>query len=98
MNSDPFWRLIAPDALASRSWDDEIVIYNDVTGDTHHLSVLGHAVIMMLASHPSGIALAALVRGIADDAGTSADGELVEAVERTLAHLAESRLATAVSA
>lgn len=98
MNPDSSWRLVAPDALASRSWDDELVLYNDVTGDTHHLSVLGHAVMTMLASHPSGIALAALVRGIADDAGTSADGELAEVVERTLAHLAELRLATPVSA
>ena len=98
MNPDPCWRLVAPDALASRSWDDELVLYNDVTGDTHHLSVLGHAVMTILASHPSGIALAALVRGIADGARTSADGELVEVVERTLAHLAELRLATPVSA
>ena len=98
MNPDSSWRLVAPDALASRSWDDELVLYNHVTGDTHHLSVLGHAVMTILASHPSGIALAALVRGIADDAGTSADGELAEVVERTLAHLAELRLATPVSA
>ena len=98
MNRDPLWRPLAPEALASRSWDDEILVYNDVTGNTHHLSVLGRAVMMSLLSHPSGIALTALVRGIADDAGTAADDELVEAVERTLAHLAELSLAAAVTA
>jgi len=98
MNRDPFWRALAPDALASRSWDDEFVVYNDVTGNTHHLSVLGRAVMTMLLSHPSGIALTALVLGIADDAGIAADDELVEAVERTLGHLAELRLAAPVLA
>ena len=98
MNRDSFWRPFAPDALGLRSWDDELVVYNDVTGNTHHLSVLGRAVMTSLLSHPSGIALTALARGIADDAGTGADDELVEAVERTLAHLAELRLAAVVTA
>ena len=89
---DPTWRAFAPDALASRSWDDELVVYNDVTGSTHHLDVLGRAVMQQLLSHPSGIAVSALVRGIADDAGTAADDELADAVERTLAELAGLRL------
>ena len=90
---DPTWRPLAPDALVSRTWDDELVVYNDVTGSTHHLNVLGRAVMQKLLSHPSGIAVSALVRGIADDARTAADGELAEAVERALADLAELRLA-----
>ena len=89
---------MAVDALASRTWDDELVVYNEVTGSTHHLSVLGRAVMTTLLSHPSGIAASALVRGIADDAGTAADDELADAVLRTLAHLAELRLATPVAA
>lgn len=92
------WRPLAPDALASRTWDDELVVYNEVTGSTHHLSVLARAVMMTLLSHPSGIAVSALVRGIADDAGTTPDDELANAVERTLAHLAELRLAAPVPA
>ena len=98
MLPDSSWRLVAPDLLASRSWDDELVVYNDVTGNTHHLSVLGGAVMTMLRSHPSGITLSALVRRIADDAGTDADDELAGAVEATLAHLAELKLAAPLSA
>jgi PqqD family protein of HPr-rel-A system len=98
MNRDPFWRPLAPDALAARSWDDELVVYNDATGNTHHLSVLGRGVMMMLLSHPSGIPLSTIVRAIADDAGTAADDELAEVVERTLVHLAELRLAESVLA
>ena len=90
---DPTWRPVAPEALALRTWDDELVVYNDATGSTHHLNVLGRAVMQKLLSHPSGIAVSALVRSIADDAGTAADAELAQAVERTLADLAESRLA-----
>jgi PqqD family protein of HPr-rel-A system len=90
---DPTWRPLTPEALASRTWDDELVVYNDATGSTHHLNVLGRAVMQKLLSHPSGIAVSALVRDIAGDAGTSADDELAEAVERTLADLAELRLA-----
>jgi len=98
MSRDPLWRPFAPDAVASRSWNDELVVYNDVTGSTHHLGVLGSAVMTTLLLHPTGIAQTALVRGIADDAGVVADGDLAAAVERALADLSELRLATAVPA
>jgi PqqD family protein of HPr-rel-A system len=95
MGEATVWRAYAPDALASRSWDDELVVYNDVTGSTHHLSVLGSAVMKTLLEHPSGIALGALVRVIADEAGTAGDRELRDAVERALEDLAALRLAIA---
>lgn len=95
MDHEATWRAFAPDALASRGWDDELVVYNDVTGSTHHLSVLGSAVMKTLLQHPSGISLTDLVRDIAGDPGSVGDGEIREAVERALAHLAELRLAIA---
>ena len=91
--NDPTWRPLAPQALASRAFGDDAVVYNDVTGSTHHLNALGRAVMQQLLSHPTGIALSVLVRAIAAGAATSPDAELAEAIERTLADLAELRLA-----
>lgn len=98
MNRDPAWRPVAPDAIASRLWDDELVVYNDVTGSTHHLSVLGSDVMRTLLEHPAGMALVALVDRIANAAGTGADRQLSNAIERTLADLAQLRLVERVTA
>ena len=88
------WRALAPGAIASRSFDDELVLYNDVSGSTHYLSVLGRSVMLAVLAHPSGLALEALVRRIAEDSGVGADDALAQSVERTLAELSELRLVT----
>jgi PqqD family protein of HPr-rel-A system len=92
-DGDLIWCPVAPNALAWRLWNDELVVYNDLTGSTHHLSTLGCIVMQELVSHPSGIAVSTLVHGIALDVGTTVDAILAQAVERTLAELAEIRLA-----
>ncbi|HET8875643.1 MAG TPA: HPr-rel-A system PqqD family peptide chaperone [Casimicrobiaceae bacterium] len=97
MSRDVIWRALDAQAIDSRAWNGESVLYNDVTGSTHQLSVLGSAVMATLLEHPSGIPLTALVRRIADTAGDVADDELRAAVEHTLAALAELRLAASVS-
>lgn len=88
------WRALAPESIASRSFDDELVLYNGVTGSTHYLSVLGRSVMLAVLAHPSGLALEALVRRIAEDSGVGADDALAQSVERTLAELSELRLVT----
>lgn len=97
MNRDVVWRALDAYAIESREWDGECVLYNDVTGSTHQLSVLGSLVMATLLAHPSGIPITALVRRIAHDADDVADDELQAAVEHTLAALAELRLAVSVS-
>lgn len=97
MSRDVIWRALDAQAIDSRAWNGESVLYNDVTGSTHQLSVLGSAVMATLLEHPSGIPLTALVRRTADTAGDVADDELRAAVEHTLAALAELRLAASVS-
>jgi len=96
MSPDVVWRALNAHAIESREWNGECVLYNDVTGSTHQLSVLGSLVMATLLAHPSGIAITALVRRIAHDADDVADDELQAAVEQTLAALAELRLAASV--
>lgn len=88
------WRALAPEAIASRSFDDELVLYNGVTGSTHYLSVLGRSVMLAVLAHPSGLALEALVRRVAEDSSVGADDALAQSVERTLAELSDLRLVT----
>lgn len=91
------WRALAPEAIASRSFDDELVLYNDATGSTHYLSVLGRSVMLAVLAHPSGLALEALVRRVAEDSGVGVDDAFAQSVERTLAELSESRLVTSTT-
>lgn len=52
------WRLIRGQSLAYRSWDDETVLYNDLSGATH---LLGPAALCVLeALRPGPAATAAL--------------------------------------
>jgi PqqD family protein of HPr-rel-A system len=87
------WRPVAANAVAWREWDGEIVIYNDVTGDTHHLSRLGSHVLQSLLLHPSGIAFDTLVIDVARHVEVPEDVHLAHEIERTLRDLAELRLA-----
>jgi PqqD family protein of HPr-rel-A system len=96
MSQHIVWRLAA-DAIEAREWDGEVVLYNEITGSTHQLSVLASLVMRTLLEHPSGIALNALVRRIADRAGDSVDDDLRAGVEHTLATLADLRLAVSLS-
>lgn len=50
------WRVIPGQALAYRCWDDEAVLYNDLSGDTH---LFGPAAICVLEALRPGPAPAA---------------------------------------
>jgi PqqD family protein of HPr-rel-A system len=45
------WRLLPGQALLSRSWGEEVVIYNDVTGATH---LLDHGAMELLTALRDG--------------------------------------------
>jgi len=91
------WRISAPQRLAWREWDGEIVVYNDLTGSTHHLGTLGSAVLSTLIQHPAPLAASALVDTIAQAFEVAADTPLQREIERALIELAELRLATCSS-
>jgi PqqD family protein of HPr-rel-A system len=90
------WCSAARDVLGMRVLDDELVIYNETTGSTHHLSVLGSVVMQALVRYPDGIAFHDLVRAISDDEGALVDDELEGAVARALDGLAALGLAVAI--
>ena len=91
----PSWQPSGPHLLAVREWDDEFVVYNEATGDTHHLGTLAGALLLTLLDHPDGIAEQALVAETAPHVvvpdGTGIDAE----IGQVLARLAELRLAFA---
>jgi PqqD family protein of HPr-rel-A system len=86
------WRVASPQAIAWREFADELVIYDDATGDTHHLGELGGHVLLTLLRHSSGVDMSALVREILDGAGITDKALLAEQIERTLLELAKLRL------
>jgi PqqD family protein of HPr-rel-A system len=52
-DSDDQWWIPDADALAWRSWDDEIVLYDDRSDETHHFNVATAAVFETLAVRPA---------------------------------------------
>jgi PqqD family protein of HPr-rel-A system len=54
------WRLIPGQSLAHRGWDDEFVVYNDLSGDTHLLGADAMQILLCLQDGPCAVdALAA---------------------------------------
>jgi PqqD family protein of HPr-rel-A system len=92
------WRPVAPHSLVWRQWDDDVVLYNDVTGSTHQLGPLGGEVMLTLLQHPSGLDLAALVRDMPSRIEISDESQLPAEVKRALDDLVELQLAARFSA
>lgn len=54
------WRLIPDHALHFRSWNDEFVVYNSLSGDTHLLdATAAHALLKLQQAPSDAITLAA---------------------------------------
>lgn len=88
------WRPSGPHPIAWREWDDELVVYNGATGNTHQLSALGGRVLRMLLQYPSGIETSTLVRELARHIEVPEDVSLAAEIERVLEQLGELRLAS----
>jgi PqqD family protein of HPr-rel-A system len=46
------WHLAPGQTLRHRVWDDEAVVYNDLTGDTHRLDAAALEVLLALQAGP----------------------------------------------
>ena len=58
------WRLIGNDALQFRSWNDECVVYNTLSGDTHILETRAAEILFALQQGPLDmLSLAQLLAG-----------------------------------
>jgi len=51
-----FWRVTPGQHLAHRGWQDEFVLYNNLTGDTHLIDGDSLALLMQLRDGPADIA------------------------------------------
>lgn len=47
------WKLIDGQTLSHRGWDDEFVVYNDLSGDTHLLGADAMALLLHLRASPA---------------------------------------------
>lgn len=71
---NPVWRLSAGQRLEHRGWDEECVLYNNLSGDTH---LIGAAALHLLERLRAGEAdLATLVRALQADFDTDPDADL----------------------
>ena len=79
------WRVVPGQSLAFREWDQEAVLYNDLSGNTHLIDGLGIDLLLALRDGPADAAtLSVRLAGQVDaDAG-----ELTAAIENMLAGLA----------
>ncbi|MGH8802957.1 MAG: HPr-rel-A system PqqD family peptide chaperone [Casimicrobiaceae bacterium] len=93
----PSWRVVARGAIAVREWDDELVVYNDLDGNTHHLAPLGGKVLLALLEHPTGVNAVDLTARAGALAGIDEPDVLAPAVDEALDELARLDLVAPVS-
>jgi len=87
---DRMWTIEAPQALAWRSWDGEILLYDDRTGDVHHLDVASAAIFESVLTGPRS--LRDLVASTADRLEVVTDSELDGMVREILRVLSQKRV------
>jgi PqqD family protein of HPr-rel-A system len=49
------WRTIRDDAFLFRAWDDEVVIYDALSGDTHVIDAAAAQILQALQHSPSDV-------------------------------------------
>jgi PqqD family protein of HPr-rel-A system len=79
------WRVVPGQSLAYREWDEEAVLYNDLSGSTHLLD--GAAVDVLQALRAGPLDAAALAARLAGRFDTGTDA-LFDVIEEMLASLA----------
>lgn len=79
------WRVVPGQLLVSREWDDEAVLYNDLSGSTHLLDGATLDLLHALRSAPADAATLALRLADQFDAG---DDDLSALIDDMLASLA----------
>lgn len=90
------WRLRTGQQVRCRHWDDEFVVFNDLSGDCHLLNEGGFAILVRLQDAAQGLSVAAMAQQLAEqfDDIDPADPALLE---QTLADLSGCDLIEQVS-
>jgi PqqD family protein of HPr-rel-A system len=79
------WRLISNQALHFRSWDDEFVVYDNLSGDTHLVDSTAAQILLKLQQAPSNSTT--LAESLVPLLHANWDDEFVGQVEHILADL-----------
>ena len=87
MTAPASWRIVAHEAIAVREWDDELLVYNDLDGATHHLAPLGGKVLLALLERPSGSNASDLTARVGMLTGIEEADVLAPAVDEALDEL-----------
>jgi len=82
MPLNPKWQLADENAFLFRSWDDEFVVYNGATGDTHLLGLVAAQVMVKLQQTPTDAV--SLAEWVAPLLQTEADDEFMFVIEQIL--------------
>jgi PqqD family protein of HPr-rel-A system len=76
------WVVPAANTLAWRAWDDEFLVYNTASGQTHHLNLLAGEALRCLEAQPGSAR--ALVSRLADQFEIATDSPLLQMIDRLI--------------
>jgi PqqD family protein of HPr-rel-A system len=88
------WKLVEPSELHWRHWDDQFVVYNAASGDTHVLQQPAGEILRLIERSPAESSR--LTAELASLLDLPADEDLSLQVERLLQELSELNLIEAV--
>ena len=77
-------QVIPADMVCWREWEGELVVFNDLTGNTHLLNPLAGLVLRRLAESDVARSVAELTESIGQREAIEPDSALVEAIEAVL--------------
>lgn len=86
------WSLVTPDKLCFRTWrdDDNSIVYNALSGNTHLIDALGLALLQLLAQTPSSTEM--LLLKLADLYSEDDSATLAKWTDATLLQLQDAGL------
>lgn len=90
MNNIQQWRLVSGFEIIEWSWDDEYVIYNDGSGDTHLVDYIAARVLRHLQKTPMSVD--ELIQELSAYDDIESDDNLVLDIEAVLLHLHKANL------
>jgi PqqD family protein of HPr-rel-A system len=93
---DTLWRIAGPQQISWRSWDGEIVLYNDRSGNTHHLEAVAAEAFEALLSAPAD--RTELARRVATSLEIPVNSELLDVIGSIVQRLRKFDLIEPVAA
>ena len=81
------WRVPSENMLAWRVWDDEFLIYNTASGQTHHLNFLAGEALRSLEAEPGSAS--ELVRRLAEQFEIAEDSPPLQMIDRLIQQFEE---------